>query len=424
MEPFSERHPRKSSWEASASPCLNCERELIGPYCHHCGQKDQDLDVRFSQLATDWLGGMVGFDARIWPTLRVLFRRPGQLTLEFLEGRRARYVAPLRLYLVASLAMFATMTWFDVSVFNSSSGMINISSGPDEEMPEEIAKKIEAMESIGGFEINKELTTVGVGSDGDGVPGPGTEDPDRAKATGPAAASASGNSTAPDLTDGGSIDVDATDAGSVSPDPAGDELETGAESPEPGGVDDAEQQPGPADEEADDVEGAEDAGDSESPSGDSFVHGVIDGVGDSFENLEQATKDEKRFSREFREQLPKMLFLLVPVFALQLRVLFRRRFKRYIHHLIFSLHAHAAVFFMVAATRPLDAFIDLPGGTFGDFAGLVFLGYLFLALRRTYGDSRIKSGVKLMILLFVHMIMLSFSLIAALLVTASRLQAG
>jgi Protein of unknown function (DUF3667) len=35
-----------------------------------------------------------------------LIRRPGMLTREFLEGRRARYISPLRLYLVASLVYF------------------------------------------------------------------------------------------------------------------------------------------------------------------------------------------------------------------------------------------------------------------------------------------------------------------------------
>ena len=45
-------------------------------------------------------------DSRLWRTLGYLLARPGRLTREFFEGRRARYLPPFRLYLVISLLFF------------------------------------------------------------------------------------------------------------------------------------------------------------------------------------------------------------------------------------------------------------------------------------------------------------------------------
>lgn len=55
---------------------------------------------------TDAFWELSGWDGRFAGTLRALVREPGRLTREFLEGRRVRYISPLRLYLVASLVYF------------------------------------------------------------------------------------------------------------------------------------------------------------------------------------------------------------------------------------------------------------------------------------------------------------------------------
>lgn len=50
-------------------------------------------------------------DGRVALTLRALFRHPGLLTSEFLDGRRRRFTSPLRLYLVISIAFFVVVAW-------------------------------------------------------------------------------------------------------------------------------------------------------------------------------------------------------------------------------------------------------------------------------------------------------------------------
>jgi Protein of unknown function (DUF3667) len=89
-----------------AVACLNCGTELTGRYCANCGQRDVPPYPSVRELVVDAFWELSGWDGRFAATARALVRKPGMLTREFLEGRRARYLSPLRLYLLASLAYF------------------------------------------------------------------------------------------------------------------------------------------------------------------------------------------------------------------------------------------------------------------------------------------------------------------------------
>jgi hypothetical protein len=89
-----------------ARSCLNCGAPLDGRFCAACGQRDVPPYPTVRELAVDAVSEFSGWDGRLAATLRALVQRPGLLTREFLEGRRARYISPLRLYLTASLVYF------------------------------------------------------------------------------------------------------------------------------------------------------------------------------------------------------------------------------------------------------------------------------------------------------------------------------
>jgi hypothetical protein len=57
-------------------------------------------------LVRDYSRQYLGPQGALWRTLRLLLTRPGQLTLEFLAGRRRRYLHPFRLYLLVSALFF------------------------------------------------------------------------------------------------------------------------------------------------------------------------------------------------------------------------------------------------------------------------------------------------------------------------------
>lgn len=86
--------------------CRNCGARVGGEYCSACGQHEGRADRRFLDLAEDLTGDVFDLDSRFWRTLFALLFRPGYLSAEFIAGRRARYLPPLRLYLVISFILF------------------------------------------------------------------------------------------------------------------------------------------------------------------------------------------------------------------------------------------------------------------------------------------------------------------------------
>lgn len=91
--------------------CTNCGAPLRGRYCAECGQKDESRIGPLRQLLAE-LFDELSLDARLVRTLRRLVR-PGWLTRSYLDGRRASFVPPLRLFLIVSfvfLFLFALDT--------------------------------------------------------------------------------------------------------------------------------------------------------------------------------------------------------------------------------------------------------------------------------------------------------------------------
>ena len=85
--------------------CLNCGAELSGPFCAACGQRAVPANPSVSEIAGDAWEELSGYDGRIAATFRAL-PHPGRLTTNYIEGRRARYLPPVRLYLFVSFFYF------------------------------------------------------------------------------------------------------------------------------------------------------------------------------------------------------------------------------------------------------------------------------------------------------------------------------
>lgn len=89
-----------------SSSCLNCGTHLRGQYCGTCGQRSRSRLISLWELVSDAFGDLFELDSRLWQTMVPLVTRPGQLTHDYLQGRRARYMPPFRMYLVLSLVFF------------------------------------------------------------------------------------------------------------------------------------------------------------------------------------------------------------------------------------------------------------------------------------------------------------------------------
>jgi hypothetical protein len=99
------RTKRERKARLKNGPCANCRTELVGAYCHACGQRAH-LHDKLKHLIEEFAEGIAHFDGRLWRTLPLLVGNPGRLSREWMAGRRVRYIAPLHLFLFAVFLLF------------------------------------------------------------------------------------------------------------------------------------------------------------------------------------------------------------------------------------------------------------------------------------------------------------------------------
>lgn len=89
--------------------CPNCAAFLPGEavFCPQCGQKQTHLHHSAWEVAVEFLESHLNLNSRLLVTLGKLVKNPGLLALDYVQGRRARYLSPVRLFLFLSLLLLA-----------------------------------------------------------------------------------------------------------------------------------------------------------------------------------------------------------------------------------------------------------------------------------------------------------------------------
>lgn len=99
--------------------CRNCLAAVQGAFCAQCGQKQHSPIRHFSQVIGELFNDILNFDAKLLNTMKPLMLQPGFLSREYFDGRRARYVSPLKLYFFLSIvAFFLIQQSIDIAVEN------------------------------------------------------------------------------------------------------------------------------------------------------------------------------------------------------------------------------------------------------------------------------------------------------------------
>ena len=134
----------------------------------------------------------------------------------------------------------------------------------------------------------------------------------------------------------------------------------------------------------------------------------------------EALADPGETATSIIDNAPVAVFILLPLYALLLKLIYWRRHKYYVEHLVFALHLHAFAFlvFSVSALLPEEA-------SASDSASNMlfgwFLVYYFLALRRYYGQSRRKTLLKYLILLGAYTALVTPSVVLMMAITVSMI---
>jgi len=88
------------------SDCLNCGTIVTGNFCQNCGQENIEVKESFFQIVYHFIEDITHFDGKLIKTLKLLISKPGFLTKEYVAGKRATYIHPIRMYIFISAVFF------------------------------------------------------------------------------------------------------------------------------------------------------------------------------------------------------------------------------------------------------------------------------------------------------------------------------
>ena len=81
--------------------CKNCKNQFTGKYCNQCGEKVYgEKDKSVFHLFEEGLHFITHFEGTFFNTLKKIFTRPGQLSVDYCNGKRKTYFKPLSLFLL------------------------------------------------------------------------------------------------------------------------------------------------------------------------------------------------------------------------------------------------------------------------------------------------------------------------------------
>jgi len=282
----------------AAARCENCGAPVPERYCGVCGQRLEPPVHslwHFMRVATE---DLTHADSRLWRTLGALLFRPGFLTAEFLAGHRARYLPPLRLYLVISVVFFLWAT-----ATNPNPPVIEIRT---------------SARSAAVVPLDQEV----------------------AKLSAPAA---------------------------VAPG-----------TPEQRGCRDL------------------------------IYHGPFAARMQplAMNACRRIAEDQGRSLRDaMAHNLPRAMFLFLPLLAAPMMLMYWRPRHYYVEHLLLLVHYHAFVFLLLLVGWTLGTMLPSVLGFWVRLAvGLYIPWYLYRSMRRVYGQGRLRTGVKLVFLSFCYLV--------------------
>ncbi len=380
--------------QVSTENCLNCGEVLTGQHCSHCGQRAKVRVLSLTGLLRDLVGDILDWDSRLWRTLRPLAFKPGWLTREYLLGRRTRYTPPFRMYLILSVAFFLL-----TSVAGDPGSAIVLSPDGD-----------------GGANLK-----ISDGDDGQATPTPDAAAPPGEQAKPPAVAEKAAPPAAPKLDPGRQRVVDAI----VSRVPEAEKANVRRDlEREIGGMGD------------EDV--ARVTRLVEDPCDEKSFQVQLGPFGEKYEpRLREACRkivsDSKTFGRALYENIPKMMFIFLPLIAGVMYVLYLGSGRYYVEHLLFFVHYHAFFFLAGLVVALLDR-----GATLFPETGLaaalraveglltaalvVYVPYyLYRAMRRVYGQGHLVTLLKYSLLGIGYVVFMALTALGLLAYTALTL---
>ena len=366
-------------------PCRNCGAPLLGGHCYACGQPVKGLVRPLGNLFGDLLDSVFNVDTRILRTIPPLFAKPGFLTNEYFAGRQVRYVTPVRLFFFLAIITFffaqlTTDVGSDIVQVNAEDSNDNDDIGSASTVAEVEKARDARLANLAAAKARMANTPAKTGIGGIEA----GEAQVRATATERIRqlreAQAKGEAPPPPMQDSFNFKVN------------GERWD---------------RQKNPLD-----------------TWGPGFVDGwVNDQIARANGNIQRLKKDRTAFKDAVLSAVPTTLFVLVPVFALMLKLAFVFKRRLYMEHIVVALHSHAFLcldLLLVLLVRALEGWVaPNPGAlatVFGWIEGLLILWmpiHLLLMQKRVYAQGWPMTLLKYFLLGTCYTVLLSFALVAS-----------
>ncbi len=377
---------------------------LQGDYCHQCGQSAHNPLEHVGHAIEEVFESFWHLDGRIFRTLRQLFV-PGRVAINYLAGHRVRYIPPLRLFVILSLLTF----FIGKLVLNVGEGVrmegVEAEIGRAqtiaevEQIRDRLLAPIEKAEQAAAKTpgANPALIAARVRIQGEAASRIAELREQAAKAQAPA-----------DATDRGTTPADNVAPAKVTVSPLAQEDDDSSWV--------CRFNERPFDAKTNPVKAAWMPG---------FANRWLNArIGRGCENIKDADRNGERLFQQFLGAIPTALFLLMPLFALLLKLLYLGSGRTYLEHLVVALYSHGFLLLMLLALFMLSAASN--AGAPAWFTGLGYAAiwiwmpiYLLLMQKHVYRGGWFTTVLRYVVIGTVYMLLVSFATLYAALIGIS-----
>ncbi len=340
--------------------CLNCGCPFTNneKFCPECGQKNRGKKITLATFLRELFAGFFSLDTKFWRTLIPLLISPGKVSKDYIEGKRVRYTNPFRFYLATTIIFFLIL-----GAINSYDHFERLRKGTLEKSSpisvnnENNQEKILSIGQLhdlvfGEIKINqKKLDSLNLNKK-DSVPQLDS------------IVNNYNNSTFYKLS----------------------KFE--------------EKNPTLSSEKALDSLGIE------KNFSNRFLYSKVKLVNSYLRSDEEHSK----FNKQLYSHISISLFVLLPLFTLFLSFIYIRRKFTYVEHLVFVFHVQT-VFFLLASIFYIIGFINKSSNNLPTIFSILFLLYLFIAMKKFYGQSFFKTLIKYFIINTVFVTLMFFGIV-------------
>jgi len=365
--------------------CLNCGTILEGKFCHNCGQENLQIKESFGHMVNHAVSDYFHFDHQFFNTLKPLLLKPGKLTNDYMAGKRAQFLHPVKMYIFISLVFFVFV--FQAKKDDGGGIYIGGKNKSEKAKTDSVRKAIDD-----NVDKNKSLSAA---------------EKEKFKKNFKKFVPA---------------EIDDEDKNT---DSLKTKSDTGKDAKKVTSKDDDE-----------DYSGFTIYGDDED--GKTYDDYLVkqnklpaaerDNVFErylkkkSFDWKKHGKGAREMFMESFKHNIPKMMFILLPLFALILKVAFWNNRKFYVEHLIYTIHLHCCIFLfltiIMVTAMILPESVDWISDwlNFGAFVYIVW--YVYRSLRTVYQRSRGRTISKMFGISFMYSFALAFCFVIILAITA------